>query len=83
MIYSKPSHNVEGLPEHKMKLRRKVERGYSGKTKKRLLKDLTPDVREEIVLLYEEEHVLQKDISARFSVSEQLVSRLICNPKKR
>ena len=58
MIYSKPSHNVEGLPEHKMKLRRQAERGYSGKTKKRLLKDLAPEVREEIVRLYEEGNML-------------------------
>ena len=81
--YSKPKHNAEGLTEGKLKERRRAEQGYSTKSKKRLLKDLAPEVREDIVRLYEEEHMLQKDVAARFKVSQQLVSRLVCDPKKR
>ena len=38
--------------------------------KKRPLKDLVPEEREEIVRLYKEENLLQKDLAERFRVSK-------------
>ena len=76
-------HNVDGVPEGKLKARCKAERGSSRKVKKRNLKDLTPEVREEIVRLFEREHILQKDIAERFKVSKWVVSRLINDADKR
>ena len=77
-----PSHNVEGLPESKLKARWRADQGYSAKVKKRLLKDLSPDSRMEIVRLYEEEHMLQKDIAERYRVSTMLISTLIKDAEK-
>ena len=45
--------------------------------KKRHLKELTPEVREEIVRQYEEENILQRNLADKFKVSEQLVGRLV------
>ena len=43
---------------------------------------MTPEVREEILRVYEEEHMLQKDIAERFRISQQLVGNIVRNPAK-
>ena len=56
---------------------RKAERGLTRKYKKRTLKELPPEVRKEILRLYNEEHVLQQDIAKEFRISPTLVHRLV------
>ena len=74
---SMPSNNVEGLSESQYKARWQAEHGFSRKYKKRYLKDLTPEEREDIVRLHEEEQIMQKDLAQRFKVSKHIVWRLV------
>ena len=74
---SKPGHNPDGLREGELLAMRKAERGLTRKYKKRTLKELPPEVRKEIVRLYNEEHQLQQDIAKDFRIQPQLVFRLV------
>ena len=49
--------------------RRRVEKGAMRKVKKRHLKELPPDIRAEVVRLYLEEHIMQREIASRFRIS--------------
>ena len=60
-----------------------ADRGLTRKFTKRKLKELSEDVRAEIVRLYEIEHVQQKDIAERFRVSPKMVGRLVKDSEKR
>ena len=59
------------------------DRGSTYKFKRRHLKDLASEELEEIVRVYEEEHLLQRELAERFKVSEQLIGRIIRNPADR
>ena len=45
--------------------------------KKRALKQLPESTRSEIVRLYNEDHVLQRDIADRYRITQSLVGRLV------
>ena len=72
-----PHHNLEGLPEGKLKVRRRAEKGATRKYKKRHRKELTIAMQSEIVRLYTEEHMLQREIAQRFKVAPALVGGLV------
>ena len=74
---SKPKDNPDGLLEAELKAKEQAERGQTRKFKKRHLKDLHTAARKEIVRLYKEEHMLQRDIATYFKVSEALVGKLV------
>ncbi len=63
--------------EYELLARRRSEQGHSIKCKKRLLRQLPPDVRREIVRLHVEEHQSQQEIAKIYRVSHQLVFRLV------
>lgn len=58
-------------------MEREADRGITRTWKKRNLKQLPASTRREIVRLYNEEKILQKDIADRFRVSASLVGRLV------
>ena len=77
MPHSTRSSNIEGVLESELKSRAISWAGVSSKSKKRHKKELPPQVRDEIVKMYLEEHVFQADIAQLFKVSKALVSRLV------
>ena len=72
-----PEHSLDGRSERALKLEREAERGTTRSGKKRALRQLPASTRHEIVRLYNEENVLQKDIADKFRVSVSLVGRLV------
>ena len=72
-----PEHNLEGRSERELRLQREAERGITRKCKKRDLKQLPVNIRCEIVRLYNEENVLQKNIADKYRISVALVGRLV------
>ena len=77
MQHSTRKSNPEGALELELKARAISWAGASNKSKKRLKNELPPEVRDEIVKMYLEEHVFQADIAQLFKVSKALVSRLV------
>ena len=77
MQHSTRASNPEGVLELELKARAVSWAGVSSKRKKRHKKELPPEVRDEIVKMYLEEHVFQADIAELFKVSKALVSSLV------
>ena len=80
---SLPKHNFDGLTERQLSVLRRQDRGAVHKMKRRSLKDLPSDMRAEIVRLYDEEHLFQKEIAQRFRITQSLVGRLVRDSVKR
>ena len=80
---SLPKHNFDGLTEQQLGVLRRQDQGVAHKMKRRNLKDLPSDMRAEIVRLYDEEHLLQKEISQRFRITQSLVGHLVQDSVKR
>ena len=62
-------HNSEGLSEAEMKAQYSIDRGLTRAYKQCHLKLLSPAIRQEIVRLYEKEHMRQSDIAQLYRVS--------------
>ena len=74
---SKPKDNVDSLLEAQLSTKRQEERGLTRKYKKRHLNELSAASREEMIRLYHQHHMLQRDIAKYFKVSESLVGRIL------
>ena len=59
-----------------------MERGQAHKSKKRHRKELSAAIRAEVVRLYVEEHVLQREIAKKYRISERLVSQLVVEAER-
>jgi len=75
--HSTTKDNPEGLLEIQLKNREQSESGVRAKFKKRHLKQLPIEVRENIVKMYLEDHIYQKEIAKLYKISTALVSKLV------
>ena len=75
--HSTTKDNPDGLFEVQIKRREQSNAGVKARFKKRHLKELPVEVRENIVKMYLEDHVYQKDIAKLYKISTALVGKLV------
>ena len=75
--HSTIDHNDEGLLEAQIKQRAQSQSGVRAWSKKRTLKQVPPQTRDDIAKMYLERHVFQKDIAKYYRISQNMVSRIV------
>ena len=75
--HSSPKDNVEGLLELQISQRIRSQSGIRKNSKKRAFKQIPPQTRDAIAKMYHEKHVIQKDVAKYYSISPNVVSRIV------
>jgi hypothetical protein len=80
-ILSKPSNNLEGLPEHILRSKQRAEAVPCRQYRVRRRKDVPIEEQSEIASAYLRDYLPQKDVAIRYQVSVQLVKDLVAEVK--